>query len=310
MTVARKLIRPDLLADAPDMAVPSSDYDLVRRALSFLSDAWIAQPNLEALAGHLNMSPAHCQKVFKRWCGLSPKDFVAALTLDHARQMLDGKASVLEAAHESGLSGAGRLHDLFVSHHAVTPGDYQKRGAGLEISYGFHDSPFGRALVAATSRGLVGLAFVNEDAGDDDEATFEDIRQRWPNACFTSDEVTTSGYLAQVFASTSNDCGAKPDERAIRLVLIGSDFEVRVWETLLKIPTGRAVSYGDIAKHLGKPSAARAVGTAVGRNPISFVVPCHRVLRADGGLGGYHWGITRKRAIIGWEAARLQKIQQ
>ncbi len=300
-------IKTDLLATTQNRETAAADYALVRRAIAYLSDDWVRQPDLEALAKHLDVSPAHCQKVFKRWCGLSPKDFVVALTLENARRMLDGNVSVLDAAHASGLSGGGRLHDLFVSHHAVTPGDYKKRGSGLEIRYGFHPSPFGRALVAATGRGLVGLAFVNEDAGDDDQATFEDLRQRWPNAAFVADQVCTSEYLTKVFAPSFSGEINSPTERTIRLVLIGSDFEVRVWETLLKIPAGRAVSYGDIARHIGKPKSARAVGTAVGRNPISFVVPCHRVLRADGGLGGYHWGVTRKRAIIGWESGRLRQ---
>ena len=309
MTVAQQRFQMVARASTQEEASSAADYTLVRRAIAYLSDDWIRQPDLDALARHLELSPAHCQKVFKRWCGLSPKEFVAALTLDHARQMLDSKASVLDAAHASALSGGGRLHDLFVSHHAVTPGDYKKRGAGLEIRCGFHESPFGRALVAATRRGLVGLSFVNDDTGGDDEATFEDLRSRWPNAKFISDQVVTRYYLAKIFGSTVLDSGGSHAERAIRVVLIGSDFEVRVWETLLKIPTGRAVSYGDIARHIGKPKSARAVGTAVGRNPISFVVPCHRVLRADGGLGGYHWGVTRKRAIIGWEAARLRQIK-
>ncbi len=280
---------------------PASDYELVRQAISFLSKGWLDQPDLASLANAVGVSEAHCQKVFKRWCGLSPKDFVAALTLDNARQMLDGSASVLEAAHASGLSGPGRLHDLFVAHHSVTPGAYKTRGSGLEISYGFHSCLFGRAMIAATEAGLVGLSFVNEDASGSEAATLRDMQQRWPNANFTRDQAGTRPFVTQIFGQSDEA------DQTIRLVLIGSDFEIRVWETLLKIPQGRAVSYKDIAHHLGNPKASRAVGSAVGRNPISFVVPCHRVLRADGALGGYHWGLTRKRAIIGWEAARLLK---
>jgi AraC family transcriptional regulator of adaptative response/methylated-DNA-[protein]-cysteine methyltransferase len=278
-----------------------SDYALIRKAVAFLSQQRLEQPSLDALATELRLSPAHCQKLFKRWCGLSPKEFVQAVTHDHARNLLDGAASVLEAAHEVGLSGAGRLHDLFVSHEAMTPGDYKRRGEGLSIDYGFHSSPFGEALIMATGRGLAGLAFVNEDVNQGRAEVLEDMMRRWPRARFQVDEYRTTRIAKQIF---------NPKEwtvdRPIRLVMIGTDFEVRVWETLLKIPMGRAVSYTDIARHIGQPTASRAVGSAVGRNPISFVVPCHRVLRGDGSLGGYHWGLTRKQALIGWETGRVR----
>lgn len=276
------------------------DYDVVRRAIRFLSERWEEQPELERLAGHLGISPAHCQKLFKRWCGLSPKEFVQAITVDHARRLLANSASVLETAHEVGLSGGGRLHDLFVTHEAMTPGDYKRRGAGLSIAYGFHASPFGEALLLATDRGLAGLAFVDEDKGEDRRAALADMTRRWPHAEFIEAPERTAPHAARIFEPS---CWTR--EQPVRLVLIGTDFEVRVWEALLKIPMGRAVSYADIARHLGRPAASRAVGTAVGRNPISFVVPCHRVLRGDGNLGGYHWGLTRKRALIGWEAGRI-----
>ena len=228
-----------------------------------------------------------------------------AITVDHARGLLGGSASVLDTAYEVGLSGAGRLHDLFVSHEAMTPGDYKRRGEGLEMAYGFHASPFGEALLIATDRGLAGLAFVNEDKGQ----TRAGCAGRHDAA------------LAQGAATSRRPAGRRRmpadlqrsakwgREQPVRLVMIGTDFDVRVWETLLKIPMGRAVSYTDIARHIGSPSASRAVGSAVGRNPISFVVPCHRVLRGDGSLGGYHWGLTRKRALIGWETGRVATRQ-
>lgn len=272
------------------------DYEIVRNAITFLSEHWHDQPDLDVLSEHLGLSPAHCQKVFKRWCGLSPKEFLQAITIDHARSLLDGSASLLDCAYEVGLSGSGRLHDLFVDHIAMTPGDYKRRGAGIEMSYGFHPTPFGNTLVMATDRGISGIAFVNEDAGQSRQEALEDMQRRWPNATYAERPEVTAPHASQVF-----DPGSWSPERPVRLVMIGTDFEVRVWETLLKIPMGRAVSYTDIARHIGKPSASRAVGSAVGRNPISFVVPCHRVLRADGSLGGYHWGLTRKRALIGWE---------
>ena len=281
-------------------AAVTRDYDHVREAIAFLTRHWIEQPSLEQLAEHLGLSPAHCQRLFKRWCGLSPKEFVQAITVDHARALLNGSASVLEAAYEVGLSGAGRLHDLFVSHEAMTPGEFKVRGEGLQISYGFHDSPFGDALVMATERGVAGLAFVDEEKGQTRADALADMTRRWPRAAYVEAPWKTATHARQIFEPQ-----AWKREQPVRLVLIGSDFDVRVWETLLKIPMGRAVSYADIARHLGQPNASRAVGSAVGRNPISFVVPCHRVLRGDGNLGGYHWGLTRKRALIGWESGRV-----
>jgi AraC family transcriptional regulator of adaptative response/methylated-DNA-[protein]-cysteine methyltransferase len=278
----------------------SRDYDLVRRAIAFLSQKWEEQPTLERLAAYLGLSPAHAQRLFKRWCGLSPKEFVQAVTIDHARNLLTGSASVLDAAHEVGLSGGGRLHDLFVDHEAMTPGEFKRRGEGLEIAYGFHDTPFGDALVLATDRGVAGLAFVDEDKGQSREEALADMTGRWPKANFVAAADRTAPHAARIFDPT---CWSA--EQPVRLVLIGTDFEIRVWQALLRIPMGRVVTYADIARHLGHPTASRAVGSAVGRNPISFVVPCHRVLRGDGQLGGYHWGLTRKRALIGWETGRV-----
>lgn len=291
--------------DSPTTAVrrnaaTARDYDHVREAIAFLMRHWIEQPSLEQLSEHLGLSPAHCQRLFKRWCGLSPKEFVQAITVDHARSLLNGSASVLETAYEVGLSGAGRLHDLFVSHEAMTPGEFKVRGEGLQISYGFHESPFGDALVMATERGVAGLAFVDEDKGQSRAEALADMTRRWPRATYVEAPWKTAAHARQIFETET-----RKQEQPVRLVLIGSDFDVRVWETLLKIPMGRAVSYADIARHLGQPNASRAVGSAVGRNPISFVVPCHRVLRGDGNLGGYHWGLTRKRALIGWETGRV-----
>jgi AraC family transcriptional regulator of adaptative response/methylated-DNA-[protein]-cysteine methyltransferase len=304
------MLRPAADAPAPDRVpaaaaghhVGQTDYALIRRAILYLSEGWATHPTLDDLAGHLGLSPAHCQKLFKRWCGLSPKEFVAAMALDRARQMLAGSASVLETAHEVGLSGGSRLHDLFITHEAMTPGEYKRRGAGVAISYAFCDSPFGDALVMATQRGICGIAFVDEDKGQTQADAFADMTGRWPQAIFTRAPATIAPLAARVFEPVRWHA-----EKPLRLVLIGSTFETRVWEALMKIPMGRAVSYADIARHLGQPTAARAVGAAVGRNPISFAVPCHRVLRGDGQLAGYHWGLTRKRALIGWETAWLAR---
>lgn len=274
------------------------DYAQIRRAISFLSENWRTQPDLAQLCRHLDMSASHCQRLFKRWCGLSPKEFVQAITIDHARAMLENSASLLDATYDLGLSGPARLHDLFVDHEAMTPGDFKRRGNGLTIRYGFHPCPFGDALVMATDRGVCGLAFADGDG--EREAALADMTARWPAAGFVADDEMTGVHCRQIFSPET-----WRRDRPVRLVLIGTDFEVRVWETLLKIPAGRAVSYSDLATHVGHPKASRAVGSAVGRNPISFVVPCHRVLRKDGGLGGYHWGVTRKRAMIGWELGRM-----
>lgn len=282
---------PNLFASLDESA---EAYDVVRRAVAYISENRLDQPGLEEISAQTGLSPAHFQRVFTRWCGLSPKQFLQAITLDHARSLLRDSASVLDAAYEVGLSGPGRLHDLFVTYEAMTPGAYKARGAGLEIRWAFHPSPFGRALVMITEHGLAGLAFADEDG---ETEAFEDMAGRWPNAHYVEDAAATAPYAARVF-----EPGRWDPATPLRVVLIGTDFEVRVWKTLLGIPFGCAATYSDIAERIGRSKAARAVGAAVGRNPISFVVPCHRVLGKSGAITGYHWGLTRKRAILGWEA--------
>ncbi len=273
---------------------PSRDYEMIRRSLAFLTENWRDQPSLEQLADQNGVSPHHLQRLFTRWAGLSPKAFLQAITIDHARDLLRDSATVLDTAYEVGLSGPGRLHDLFVTHEGMTPGLYKARGKGLTIRHGFHECPFGLALVMVTDMGLCGLAFADQG---EQRAALADMMARWPQADFVEDRAVTAPYAARIFEKAN----WMPDQ-PLRIVFIGSDFEIRVWETLLRIPLGKASTYSAIAAHVGKPTAARAVGTAVGKNPISFVVPCHRVLGKSGGLCGYHWGLTRKRAILGWEA--------
>ncbi len=272
----------------------SNDYEMVRQSLAFLTENWRDQPSLEELAERSRVSPQHLQRLFTRWAGLSPKAFLQALTIDHARELLRDSASVLDTAYEVGLSGPGRLHDLFVTHEGMSPGFYKAKGRGLVITYGFHDCPFGQALIMATDMGLCGLAFADQGQ---EKAALADMMRRWPEADYVEDSQATAAYAQRIF-----ETGNWNPDQPLRVVFIGSDFEIRVWETLLRIPLGKASTYSAIAAHVGKPSAARAVGTAVGKNPISFVVPCHRVLGKSGGLCGYHWGLTRKRAILGWEA--------
>jgi len=279
------------------------DYDIVRNAVRFLTENKGDQPSLDALARHLSMDATACHKLFRRWCGLTPKDFLQAITLDHARQLLNQRASVLEAAHDSGLSGGGRLHDLCVAHEALTPGAIKTRGAGTTFTYGFHDTPFGRAVAVTTPRGLAGLSFANEDNAETVEDALQTYRQRWPAAQFIRDEAATEASVHAVFSQFAN---GDRQPQTLRIVLIGTDFEIRVWQALLQVPFAGATSYKVIADDIGNPRATRAVGTAIGHNPISFVVPCHRVVRADGGLGGYRWGLTRKRAMIGWELGQTQ----
>ena len=274
-----------------------SDYDSVRRVIEKISLDFREQPSLETLAGEVGETPTSLQKLFTRWAGLSPKAFLQAVTLSHARRLLDQGMPLLDASFEVGMSGPGRLHDLFVSHEAMSPGDYKTRGAGLTIRWGFHLSPFGVALIMVTGRGLAGLSF--NDAGDE-RAAFADMSGRWPNASYVEDMAATRPYAARIF-----DPARWRSDQPLKVVMIGTDFQVRVWRALLDIPMGRARSYSAIAAEIGAPSASRAVGAAVGANPLSFVVPCHRAIGKSGALTGYHWGLTRKRAILGWEAGQL-----
>jgi len=290
------MLSPDRVSEASAFAAAAEDYAAVRRAIAFISEHQREQPDVELIAAAAGVTSAELHHLFRRWAGLTPKAFLQALTLDHARRLLRASASVLDASYEVGLSGPGRLHVLFVTHEAMSPGEWKSGGEGLVIQYGCHPSPFGTAVVMLTERGLAGLAFA--DAGEED-AALADLRNRWPRATYGENAAATAAVVQRIF-----DPSRWRADRPLRIVMIGTDFEVRVWETLLSVPMGRAVSYSAIAEQLGRPTAARAVGAAVGRNPLCFVVPCHRVMRKDGDLCGYHWGLTRKRAILGWEAGR------
>lgn len=280
-----------------DITPGGTDYDTVRSVIEMLTEEYREQPSLDAIAQRLKQSPTQLQKVFTRWAGLSPKAFLQAVTLDHAKRLLrQADMPLLETSIEVGLSGPSRLHDLFVTHEAMSPGEWKARGAGLVIRYGYHPSPFGTALVMITDRGLAGLAFAD---GGGEQESFEDMARRWPNAAYVEDSAATAQYAARIF-----DPERWCDDQPLRIFLIGTDFQIRVWQALLKIPLGRASTYSTIAGEIGQPTASRAVGAAVGANPISFVVPCHRAVGKSGALTGYHWGLTRKRAILGWEAGK------
>jgi len=291
------MLSPERLSDLAPLSSAAADYDVVRRAIAHIRGNFRDQPDIDTIAEAVSVTPTELHHLFRRWAGLTPKAFVQALTLDSARNLLRQSASVLDASYEVGLSSPGRLHDLFVTHEAMSPGEWKSGGDGLTIRYGFHPSAFGSALVMATDRGLCGLAFA--DLGQEKEALV-DMRRRWPKAAYVEDSARTAPIATRIF-----DPQRWRADQPLRVVLIGTDFEVRVWETLLRIPMGRATTYSDIAGKLGKPKASRAVGAAVGKNPVAFVVPCHRVLGKSGSLTGYHWGVTRKCAMLGWEAGHV-----
>ena len=291
------MLSPDRIFTSTPLSQAAADYEIVRKAIGHIRGHWREQPEIEAIAEAAGVTPTELHHLFRRWAGLTPKAFLQALTLDGARQLLRDSASVLDATYEVGLSGPGRLHDLFVTHEAMSPGEWKSGGEGLTMYFGFHPSPFGNALIVATDRGLAGLAFA--DVGKE-RATLANMQRRWPSAHYVEDAEHTVPIAQRVF-----DSKQWRSQQPLRVVLIGTDWEVRVWEALLQIPMGRLTSYSGLAGKVRNPAAARAVGAAVGKNPIAFVVPCHRVIGKAGVLTGYHWGITRKRAMLGWEAGQV-----
>ncbi|MGB0959671.1 MAG: methylated-DNA--[protein]-cysteine S-methyltransferase [Halocynthiibacter sp.] len=265
-------------------------YQVIKRALDIIDEA-PSPLSLDALAQKMGMSPSHFQKTFRNWVGVSPKKYQSYLTLSHAKSLLRNRHSTLRTSHEAGLSGSGRLHDLFVTWEAMTPGEYAQKGRGLTISHACVDTPFGPALLMATARGLCGIGFI-DDCGY--EHAFKDLSERWPEAHYVENITEIAPYRDLCFTSHA----------PLKLHLMGTSLQIKVWEALLSIPSGHVSTYSDIATHIGKPTAQRAVGTAVGRNPISWVIPCHRALRKSGALGGYHWGLTTKRAMLAYESAQ------
>ncbi|HUO90038.1 MAG TPA: methylated-DNA--[protein]-cysteine S-methyltransferase [Rhizomicrobium sp.] len=271
-----------------------ANWRKMARAIRYLSANYLDQPTLEDAADAVGLSPFHFQRLFSRYVGVSPKSFVGQLTFDHARADLAGGKSLLETALDAGLSGPSRLHDLSLKIEAMTPGDYAKGGEGVAIDYGFHASPFGSALVMATAKGVCGIAFADE--GDERKA-LADMKARWPKARYTLAPEHTRKYAEQIFRPAK-------DRDELRLHLLGTPWQMKVWEALLAIPEGRTSSYRAVAALAGNPKASRAVGMAVGRNPIAWIIPCHRVLGSNGAMTGYHWGVERKRAMLAVEAAR------
>ncbi len=271
----------------------TSDADRVAQAIGFLDTNYRSQPSLNEVAGAVGLSPFHFQRLFKRWAGVTPKRFLQFLTLDHAKAALAEGRSVLETSWDVGLSGPGRLHDLFLAVEAVTPGEFKQRGAGLTVKYGYAESPFGRVLTGLTDRGLCGLTFT--DKRDDQEALSR-LKRRWPGATLVHESGAAREIARRVFGNAEGG--------RLTLDLKGTNFQIKVWEALLRIPSGTLVTYGDVARAIGHPQAHRAVGTAVGANPIAYLIPCHRVIKSTGAFGNYAGGAVRKKSMIGWEAAR------
>ena len=270
-------------------------FHVMRRALDEIDAG--GNLTLDELAGRMDMSPAHFQRLFSAWVGVSPKRYQQYLTLGHAKALLAERFTTLETALATGLSGSGRLHDLFLRWEAMSPGDFAKGGAGLTIRWGWFESPFGPALVMGTEKGICGIGFAAETTA---EATMEDLTGRWPKAAFVEDPMMLRPWVLNAFGMGEGKLEDTP------LFLIGAPFQIKVWEALMAIPSGHVTTYSEIAGAIGRPRAVRAVGTAVGRNPISWLIPCHRALRKSGGLGGYHWGLPVKRALLAWESARAE----
>lgn len=277
-------------------AEESYHYAVMRRAIELIDAEGGSELSLEQISAHMQMSPAHFQRLFSQWAGVSPKRYQQYLTLGHAKTLLADRFTTLAAADAVGLSGSGRLHDLFIRWEAMSPGTYAQQGEGLQIGWGWFDSPFGAALIMGTTKGICGMAFASETG---ETATMDDLTGRWPKAQFYPDTEMLRPWAEAAF-------GVSDRSTETPLYLIGAPFQIKVWEALLSIQSGHVTTYSEIAQSIGTPKAVRAVGTAVGRNPISWLIPCHRALRKSGGLGGYHWGLPVKRAMLAWESARLE----
>ncbi len=271
----------------------SEDYPRIEQAILYLEDHYKEQPSLERVAAHLGLSEFHFQRVFTRWAGISPKRFLQFLTKENAKNLLDQSENLLETTLQVGLSSLGRLHDLFVTAEAVTPGEYKSRGAGLSIRYGIHPTPFGKCLIGVTERGICHLSFVQGSEGDAIDA----LVSEWKEAEMVEDQQTTAPLIAPIFILDMRE------ETPLRLHLRGTNFQLKVWQALLGVPSGAVTTYEGIAAQVGKPKATRAVGTAVGHNPIAVLIPCHRVIRKLGEFGNYRYGPARKKALLGWELA-------
>ena len=271
------------------------DYKRIEKAIHLLEMNFKEQPDLKSIAASVAMSEFHFQRLFSRWVGISPKRFLQFLTIEHAKKQLEQSTNLLDVTFESGLSSPGRLHDLFISCEAMTPGDYKANGAGVQIAFGFVPSPFGDCLLMTTEKGICGLAFVQND---DFVGTLAAFKKRWKNAVFVENAEKVQPLAQKIFFPQAGQ-----PRTPLHIYIRGTNFQIKVWQALLRIPMGALSTYQDIAELLGMPRASRAVGTAIGQNPISFLIPCHRVLRKNAHISGYAWGPNRKRIMLGWEAA-------
>jgi len=272
-----------------------TDYDRIAKAISFITEHADRQPTLDEIASHVAVSPIHFQRMFSRWAGVTPKRYLQALTLERAKQLLDESRPILEVTHTLGLSSGSRVYDHFVQLEAVTPGEYKLGGQGLTIEYAVCDTPFGDAFIAITPRGICSLAFVGDDGIED---LLSELNRKWPGATIRKNLEQTAEVIKALFG------GKAKSNRPLSLYVSGTNFQISVWKALLQIPPGTVTSYSQVAAAVGRPRSVRAVGTAVGANPIAFVIPCHRVIQKSGKLGGYRWGETRKHAIHAWESAQ------
>jgi AraC family transcriptional regulator of adaptative response/methylated-DNA-[protein]-cysteine methyltransferase len=274
----------------------SRDYRRVEAIIHWLDENHLDQPNLKDMAASAGVSEFTLQRLFSRWAGISPKRFLQFLTLEHNKSLLRNSHSILSAGESSGLSSVSRVHDLFINCHAMTPGEYRRGGAGLDIGYDFHDSPFGECLVATNERGLCSLLFIAENR----DTSLRELRHQWPAARLTRDREATGAHIDRIFRRSWSA------EDPLYVNLKGTGLQIQVWQALLKIPEGQLVSYEELAAASGAPRAVRAVANAVARNPIHYLIPCHRVIRKTGAFGGYHGGLERKKALIAWESGRTQ----
>lgn len=270
-----------------------SDYQRIAAAIEFLQTFATEQPSLDDVAQHIGLSPFHFQRLFKRFAGVSPKRFLQHLTSEYAKELLRSSESVLETSFAVGLSSPGRLHDLMINVEAMTPGEYKSGGENLLINFGFHSTPFGNCLIAVTNRGICRLEF--QDSATEEDCV-QNLMEAWPNAIINRDPATTEGYIEHIFTRQQIK-----QTKPLHLLLKGTNFQLKVWQALLNVPSGCITSYGYLANQIDQPRASRAVGTALGNNPIGYLIPCHRVLRGDGAIGGYRWGTERKLAILGYE---------
>jgi AraC family transcriptional regulator of adaptative response/methylated-DNA-[protein]-cysteine methyltransferase len=290
--------------DANNLLQASEDYQRIEKAIHFIEKNATRQPELSEIAASLNLSEYHFQRLFTRWAGISPKRFLQFLTKENAKFLLVRSNNLLEATFETGLSSTGRLHDLFIQTEAVTPGEFKNRGKGIHISYGFHPTPFGECLLGLTDRGICFLAFVEESR----QAALDELLQDWPRADLKEESTRTAAMVKQIFSRNTEEKSTDSKSSSIPLHLRGTNFQIKVWEALLKLPEGKVTSYDALAEQVGNTGAARAVGNAVGRNPIAYLIPCHRVLKKTGEFGNYRYGPERKKAILGWEMARSKRI--